>query len=95
MRLGFPRGRAALGFIPSETCAWPSDPARTAQIERASDAAQAGARGRVALPAQAQVAAWVRPSAAQSRGPSRFWPFWAETERGRARLNIFFFFLKN
>ena len=46
---------------------------RAAEIERASDAAQAGACGREALPTQAQVAAWVRPGVAQRKRAEQFW----------------------
>jgi len=54
-------------------------------------AAQAGTRTRVTLPAQAQVAAWVRPVRAKRKGPSRFLRFWAKTEKIESGFCIFFF----
>jgi len=60
-------------------------------MERASDAAQAGARGRVALLAQAQVAAWVRQRERRIAGPSWFY----RLGRKRERIKISFFFSSN
>ena len=54
-------------------------------------AAQAGARTRGTLPAQAQVAAWVRPVRAKRKGPSRFCGFGPKQKRISPVLRFFFF----
>ena len=51
MRLGFPRERAALGFYSERNARVVVGSRRTAEIERASVVAQAGARAHGALPA--------------------------------------------
>jgi len=75
-----------LGFSRAPAAAWFLIHAKRPLVRRirsnARDAlgqveAQAGASARGALPAQAQVAAWVRPVRARQAGPSRFSASWA------------------
>ena len=67
MKLGFRIGVAAVGFLIVRTHRSAVGSEQTAQIIWASVAAQAGVRTRGTLPAQAQVAAWVRPGVARRK----------------------------
>ena len=90
MALGF-KGAAAVAVFD------PPMRARSRRMERngrdgvGQVAAQAGARTRGTLPAQAQVAAWVRPVRAKRKGPSHFLRFWAKTEKIESGFCILFF----
>jgi len=89
MRLGFPRERAALGFYSERNARVAVESGRTAEIERASVVAQAGARAHGALPAQAHVAACAR----EEVGRAGFLRFLGKivTMSPRADFHIFLF----
>ena len=90
--LGFSGPPRGVGFDPAEDGVRPSDQNQWPWILGPSPA-QAGMRARGTLPAQAQVAAWVRPVRARTAGPSRLsvrlGPRWAEMKEEENFLIIF------
>ena len=78
--LGFWAPAAASVFISPETSAWPSDQNQRRRLIGPSFGPGGRAR-RGTLPAQAQVAAWVRPVRARTDGPNRLLPFFGPTEK--------------
>ena len=80
MRLGFPRERAALGFYSERNARVAVESGRTAEIERASVVAQAGARAHGALPAQAHVLAGLGRER-KSKSPVSYFSFSRKIEK--------------